>query len=141
MKKLLVLIMGMVPFSAYCEVASESLCFESSGGGKIKFELRTYSDVSAHWFGGFVKYINSKQPISLVLKTVEREELDSQAPVQLTRTWSEVLEGKITGEYEMISQGGNIVSMTYKKNNGKEYSFGFDSTVGVSGDGGCEWEN
>jgi len=140
MRKLLSLVLCMIPISAYCDVESESLCFESSVGGKIKYELRTYSDVSANWFGGFVKYEKSKQPISLVLKNVEREELDPQAPAQLTRTWSEVLDGQITGEYEMVSQGGNIVSMIYKKKSGKEYSFSFDPTVEVSAEGGCEWK-
>lgn len=140
MKKLLSLVLCVFPISAYCEVESESLCFESSAGGQIKYELRTYSDLSANWFGGFVKYKKSKQPISLVLKRIEHEELDPQAPTQLTRTWSEVLDGRITGEYEMVSQGGNIVSMIYKKNNGKEYSFSFDPTVEVSVDGGCEWK-
>lgn len=140
MKRLLPGILFFLPIYAYCEVTSESLCFVSASDGQIKYELRTYSDVSANWSGGFVKYKQSKEPISLVLSDVEREELDPQAPVQLTRTWSEVLDGKITGEYEMVSQGGIIVSMEYRKKNGKEYSFRFDPTVDASEDGGCDWK-
>ncbi|QXI00473.1 hypothetical protein HV782_000320 [Pseudomonas monsensis] len=140
MKKFLAVFLFCFPVYAYCEIKSESLCFVSVPDGKIKYELRTYSDDSTDWRGGFVKYKQSKQPISLVLSNIEREVLDPQAAVQLTRTWSEVLDGKVTGEYEMVSQGGIIVSMVYRKANGKEYSFRFDPTVDASEDGGCDWK-
>lgn len=140
MKKFLAVLLFCFPVHAYCEIKSESLCFVSVLDGKIKYELRTYSDDPTDWHGGFVKYKQSKQPISLVLSNIEREVLDPQAAVQLTRTWSEVLDGKITGKYEMVSQGGIIVSMEYRKTNGKEYSFRFDPTVDASEDGGCGWK-
>lgn len=140
MKRLLLLVIGVLPLTAHCEVVSENLCFEMGEGSPVKFELRTYYDTTNKWQGGFVKYASSGVPIPLVLTDSQSEEVSPQRPWQLTRTWSEVLDGKVTGEYEMVSQGGMIVSMSYtKKSNGKEYGF-FSSGTEVSLEKGCQWE-
>lgn len=109
-------------------------------GSPAKFELRTYYDTTNKVEGGFVKYASSGVPIPLVLTDSQSEEVSPDRPGELTRTWSEVLEGKVTGTYEMVSQGGMIVSMSYtNKSRGKEYGFFYRATE-VSLEKGCQWE-
>ncbi|MFJ2364910.1 hypothetical protein ACIPIN_14655 [Pseudomonas sp. NPDC087697] len=140
MKKFLLAVMCLIPLSGHCEVVAESFCFSLADKGSVNFELRTYFDPLTKWSGAFVKYSKSKSPISLVLKVANSEELDAQTPEQTTRTWLEVSEGEITGQYEMMSQGGSILSMTYtKKANGKQYAFEDNPNVNSSLENGCKW--
>lgn len=141
MRKVLLMLFGWLPMTAHSEVVTESLCFELSATSPVKFELRTYSDISSRWSGGFVKYATSDVPIPLVLKDSQSEELNPQGPFQNTDTWTEVSNGKVSGEYEMVSQGGVIVSMTYtKQSNGKQYSFSNNTDTGDSLESGCQWK-
>jgi len=140
MKKILLAFVFLLPMSARCEVVAESLCFSLPDKKSINFEIRTYFDPLTKWSGAFVKYAKSKTPISLVLKDRQSEEIDSQTPEQTTTTWLEVSEGKITGEYEMMSQGGNVLSMTYTKNtNSKKFTFENNVNVESSLEEGCKW--
>lgn len=139
-KRVLLLVIGVLPLTAHCEVMSEIYCFGMDESSPVKFELRTYYDTTSKWQGGFVKYALSGVPIPLVLTDSESEEVSPHRPWQLTRTWSEVLEGKVTGAYEMVSQGGMIVSMSYtNKSSGKEYGFLYTPTE-ASLEKGCQWE-
>jgi hypothetical protein len=141
MKKVLLLLVNLLPLMAHAEVSTESLCFELSQDSPVKFELRTYYDGASKWSGGFVKYAKSNVPISIVLTDSESEILDPDAPWQNTRTWSEVVYGKVTGTYELMTQGSQIVSMSYtKKSNGKGYSFLLSPSVDSSLESGCKWE-
>ncbi|MFJ2487947.1 hypothetical protein [Pseudomonas sp. NPDC087639] len=141
MKKILLLLCCLFPLMAHSAVTSESLCFELSETSPVKFELRTYYDEASKWSGGFVKYAKSNEPISIVLTDSENEILDPDAPWQHTRTWSEVVNGKVTGSYELMTQGSQIVSMSYtKQSNGKVYSFGFNTSIDSSLESGCKWE-
>ena len=139
MRKLLPLLMVFLPLTAHSEVTSENYCFDDAHS--IKFELRTFYDHESNWSGGFVKYAKSKTPISIVLTDHQEEILAPDAPTQNTRTWSEIVDGKVTGTYEWVTQAAMSVSMVYtKKSNGKVYSFLLDPNVDVSLDGGCKWE-
>lgn len=141
MKKILLSLIGLLPLAAHCEVTSENFCFELDQGSAVKFELRTYYDASNKWSGGFVKYASSGVPIPLVLTDSQSEEVSPQRPWQTTDIWSEVSGGKVSGEYEMVSQGGMIVSMSYtRKSNGKQYSFSHSTNTNVSLESGCQWE-
>jgi hypothetical protein len=140
MKKLFAMLVCFFPLTAHCEVVSENFCFTSASSSAIEFELRTYFDNVSKWSGAFVKYSKSKEAISLVLKESQAEELAGDTPGQNTNTWLEISGGKITGEYEMISQGGKIVSMTYtKQSSGKVFNFDADSNVESSLADGCKW--
>lgn len=56
-------------------------------------------------------------------------------------TWSEVVGGKVTGTDELMTQGSQIVAMSYvKKSNGKEYSFMSNTNIEASLEAGCKWE-
>ena len=56
----------------------------------------------------------------------EQEELVYGRPYQYTTTWVEVVDGALTGEYQMVTQGGRVDSMTYTNyKSEKKYSFLF----------------
>lgn len=139
MKKLLPLLIFFLPLTAHSEVTAENYCFEASDS--IKFEFRTFYDRDSNWSGGFVKYAKSNVPISIVLTDSQDEIIDAEAQWQHTTTWSEVVDGKVTGTYEWVTQGTQIVSMVYtKKSNNKEYSFMNNTNIEASLEAGCKWE-
>ena len=141
MKKILLLLCSLFPLMAHSAVTSESLCFELSETSPVKFEFRTFYDASSKWSGGFVKYAMSSEPISIVLTDSEDEMLDPDSPWQSTTTWSEVINGNVTGTYQFVSQGTHIVSMSYtKKSNGKVFHFGNNTSIDSSLESGCKWE-
>ena len=141
MKKSCFVFLALFPFAAHSAVTSESLCFEVSENSPVRFEFRTFYDASSKWSGGFVKYAKSSEPISIVLTHFEEEMLGTDAPLQSTTIWSEVIRDKVSGTYELVTQGTQIVSMTYtKKSNGKVYYFGNNTSVDSSLESGCEWE-
>jgi hypothetical protein len=75
-----------------------------------------------------------------VLTDAQSEILDPEA-WQHTMIWSEVVDGKVTGTYEVVTQGAQIVSMLYtKRSSGKEYSFMINTNIDSSLDAGCKWE-
>lgn len=141
MKKSCFGFLALFPFAAHSAVTSESLCFELSETSPVKFEFRIFYDASSKWSGGFVKYAKSSEPISVVSTHSEEEMLGPDAPLQSTTIWSEVIRGKVSGIYELVTQGTQIVSMTYtKKSNGKVYYFGNITSVDSSLESGCKWE-
>ncbi len=139
MKKLFPLFMAFFPLTSHCEVTSENYCFDDTHS--IKFELRTFYDHDSNWSGGFVKYAKSKAPISIVLTDHQEEILAPDAPTQNTRTWSEIIDGKVTGTYEWVTQAAMSVSMVFtKKSNGRKYSFLLNPNIDASLASGCNWE-
>ena len=140
-KKALLLLVSLFPLVAHSAVTSESFCFELSESSPVKFEFRTFYDASSKWSGGFVKYAKSSEPISIVLTDTQNEMLGADAPWQSATTWSEVINGKVAGAYKFVTQGTQIVSMTYtKKSNGKVYYFGNNTSIDSSLESGCNWE-
>lgn len=105
---------ALLPAVAHCEITEEVYCFDSGGGGAKNFGIHILYNDAAKWSGAFVKYRGAKSAITLVTKNEESKEINPGRPDQTTTTWYEVYGGKITGEYEMMSQGANIYSMTYK---------------------------
>lgn len=141
MKRLLPLLISLFSSVAHSDVTTETLCFELSQSSPVKFELRTYYEQASKWSGGFVKYAKSNAPISIVLTDSQDEILDPQAPWQHTSIWSEVMGGKVTGTYELVTQGAQVVSMSYtKKSNGRAYSFMINTNIDSSLETGCKWD-
>jgi hypothetical protein len=139
MKNLLLTSLCFLPLHACAEIVSESLCF-SGADQEINFEFKTYFDTVAKWSGAFVKYSKSNIPISLVLQDSRSEVLDIQTPEQTTNTWLEISEGKITGQYEVMTQGASVLSMIYiKGKNGKTFVFENNLSVMSSLEDGCSW--
>ncbi|MGF6410498.1 hypothetical protein [Paraburkholderia sp. MM5482-R1] len=127
----------LLPAVAHCEISEEVYCFDSSGPGSKNFGLHVLYDDAAKWSGAFVKYRGAKSAITLVSKNEETEEISPGRPDQVTTTWYEVYGGKIAGEYEMMSQGANIYSMTYK-NYGTRKQIAFLFNPEALGENGSE---
>jgi uncharacterized protein YecT (DUF1311 family) len=113
-----------------------------SGGSKnsIHLEWGWYKNaIPAHWITSYVKYKNSPKPIHLILKSDEGEEMMEGRPWAYTSIWLEVVDGKITGEYETFTQGARVYGFTYKNyRNGQKVDFSDD--IGEHRDDGCKWE-
>jgi hypothetical protein len=140
MKIIYILFTMLFASSAYSEVTSEDYCFSSGEPNPTRFELRTYHDLSSKWSGAFVRYEKSSIPISLISEYTKIEELNKDEPVQVVEKWLEVSKYKISGQYEMISQGTNVYSMTYTNNaTHKKFYFNLDPNVVPSVERGCKW--
>ncbi|MDP9709410.1 UNVERIFIED_ORG: hypothetical protein J2X80_001487 [Pseudomonas fluorescens] len=132
---------GVIPFHRPQRSHQRITLLRTIENSPVKFEFCTFYDASSKWSGGFVKYAKSSEPISIVLTDTQNEMLGADAPWQSTRSWSEVISGKVSGTYELVTQGAQIVSMTYtKKSNGKVYYFGNNTSVDSSLESGCRWE-
>ncbi|MCP3706227.1 hypothetical protein M3I54_04380 [Paraburkholderia sp. CNPSo 3274] len=112
--ELCVFIFALLPVVAHCEISEEVYCFDSNGTGSKNFGLHVLYDDAENWSIAFVKYRGVKSVITLVSKSEESEGISSGRPDQVITAWYEVYGGKIAGEYEMMSQGANIYSMTYE---------------------------
>ena len=105
MKLLLIGALAALPFcGAHAGVSIESACYqsESSHGvaGKVKvfFLFKSYRDDDAQeYIGGIVNYNNSKSSISVVYDDEVQERGGSSGAFQ--RTWLEIINRKITGQY------------------------------------------
>jgi len=129
-----------VPLAAHSEVTTEVFCFRSHEGKPINFEFRTYYDSVAKWSGAGVQYSKSKKAITLVHRNTEQEELVYGRPYQYTTTWVEVVDGALTGEYQMVTQGGRVDAMSYTNyKSAKKYSFENDYNVDSKPETGCQW--
>jgi hypothetical protein len=138
--KLSALLLVIFSIPAYCEVTQESYCLYPLKGQSSKIELRTYFDSDTKWQGAFIKYEKSKKPIPLVIVGSIEDGAQSSSPPDRTTKWVEVVHGKISGEYEMKSQGGNIGSMTYKNyKSQKTVNFIFDMGAQRTHTLGCDW--
>jgi hypothetical protein len=129
-----------LPMAAYCDMIADFYCFSSDREGTRNFELRTFSDQPTKFSSGFVRYRNSKTMIPLVLRSTGEQTLSAGRPDELTSTWLEVNGGKISGEYEILSQGASVYSMVYTSyGTQKKSSFILDPNVTSSLEKGCQW--
>ena len=109
-------------------------CFKSDGDKPVRFQMRTYYDDAVGWSGGMVRYAKAKTALPLVVEHVDEEVLAEGRPHQFTTTWVEMVDGRINGRYEMMSQGAMIYSMTYTSaRTGKQTAFGRVLDVDASG--------
>lgn len=138
--KLCISTVVLLPAAAHCEISEEVYCFDSSGAGSKNFGLHVLHDDAAKWSGAFVKYRGAKSAITLVLKNVDEEETSPQRSDQVTTTWYEVYGAKVSGEYEMMSQGANIYSMVYKNyETRKQVAFLFNPDAFGGSGKECVW--
>src|SRR5690349_17022936 len=86
---------------ARSEVVVESYCLGTARPKPVRLELRTYYDTASKFSFAYVKYEKSGIPISLALRKAQRAIIDKSRPDELERVWTEVIDGKIVGEYEM----------------------------------------
>lgn len=127
--------------SVFANVSIEVYCFTTGGEKPINMEMRVYHEMAANWTTGFVKYQNSKKPIPIFLKSSVVEVLSDDAPYQHTDSWLEIVNGKISGIYEIIIQGTQIPSFTYESYLSKrKFAFLFASSIEWTTESGCLWE-
>ncbi|WP_407364179.1 hypothetical protein HKW97_24020 (plasmid) [Pseudomonas luteola] len=120
------------------ELSVDSRCF-SDAKGKINLEFRAYSDADIGPVGGQVRYRQSRKFIPLVYKqTTTLMEVEDR-PWEFQDTWLEVLNGAITGQYDMITQGALIYSFSYtSKRTGKTIHLSKQTYPDESGK--CTWQ-
>jgi hypothetical protein len=124
--------------SAEERVAVDFRCLSGGSNNSIHLEWRTFIDVPTKWTTSYVRYKSSPMPIPLVLKYEEATQKPAGRPWEFTEVWLEVVEGKITGEYEVVSQGAMIYSFSYKNyRTGRVVDFGQDD--GAFAEDGCQW--
>ncbi len=127
--------------SIYAEVSTDVLCLSTFGSQRINIEMRLYSDRSAMWRAGFVKYQNSKKPIPIFLRSSVEEVLSEDAPHQHTDTWIEIADGKISGMYEVTMQGAQVPSAVYESYSRKrKFYFVLNNSIEGTPETGCLWE-
>ncbi|WP_240202141.1 hypothetical protein [Burkholderia sp. LMG 13014] len=140
MKKIVTAVPLCLSLPAFAKVSTDVFCFRSEGDKPVRFEMRTYYDDAVKWSGGMVRYAQSKTALPLVIEHEEDAVLDESRPHQYTTTWVEMVDGRINGRYEMISQGAIIYSMTYTQaRTGKKTAFGRALDVDASEQTGCRW--
>ena len=120
------------------QVTTETICFSSENSGGV--ELRTFFEENSKWEGAYIKHQKSRVPVSLVLLSSTSIEIAEGRPWELTQTWVEVIDGKITGEYELVTRGTYIGALNYtKRHNKKQYSYRPDNNI-LRTKAGCQWE-
>ena len=61
-------------------------------------------------------------------------------PWQYQNTWVEIVDGRIAGQYVVVTQGANIYGFDYKNvRNGKAFRFAQDVAAYTDADGRCTW--
>ena len=115
MKNLLIgLLLVLISCVTHAGVSIESACYQSesshgvAGKAKAFFLFKSYRDDDAQeYVGGVVNYNNSKSNISVVYDDEVQEGGGSSGAFQ--RTWLEIINRKITGQYvEYGNYDGNM---------------------------------
>lgn len=135
----IVLALGLgLPALAAEPVAVDLRCLSSGGGKPIRLEWKTFAEASSGWRAAYVKYRGSKTVIPLVLRSSEATDMPEGRPWEFTTVWQEVVDGRISGEYQITSQGTRIYGFVYTNlRNGKTVSFTQDDAAWQPD--GCRW--
>lgn len=127
--------------SVFADIGIDVLCLSSTDAKPINMEMRFYVDKEAKWTAGFVKYQNSKKPISIVQKSSVQEVTSPTMSYEHTDLWLEVANGKVSGSYEITIQGTQLPSATYENYaNKRKYFFLLNSDVDGTPADGCLWK-
>lgn len=105
-------------------------------------QLRRHCTVAhaseGEWSSAYVKYKGAKQVIPLVFRSSEATQKPAGRPWEFKSVWLEVVDGQISGEYAITSQGANIYGFVHKnRRTGKEVSFVQDNEAAEESH--CKW--
>lgn len=78
-------------------------CLSTFGNKPIRLEWRTFFEPENRWSSAYVKYKGAKQVIPLVHRNSEATQKPADRPWEFTSVWLEVVDGQISGEYEITS--------------------------------------
>lgn len=113
-------------------------CLTTGETKPIQLEWRTFFEPESKWSSAYVKYKGAKQVIPLVRRSSEVTQKPAGRPWEITTLWLEVVDGRISGEYEITSQGANIYGFLYKNlRTRKEVSFLQDNEAFEESE--CKW--
>lgn len=109
-------------------------CF-TSGNINVKFVQIQRDGVSL----GYVKYQKSDKAIPLVLISSSSERNADDRPEEYTLKWAEFINGKVNGQYTIVSQGARFYQFDYKS--AKNVVTEFENNINAySSDGtDCKW--
>ena len=140
MRALLLSIAATLASSAFARepVDVDFRCLSTGGAKPIRLEWRTFFEPESEWLSAYVKYKGAKQVIPLVLRSSEATKKPAGRPWEFASVWLEVVDGRISGEYKITSQGANIYGFVYKNlRTGKEVSFDQDNEAFEESE--CKW--
>ncbi|MEX3629525.1 MAG: hypothetical protein VB138_08595 [Burkholderia sp.] len=134
-------LLGLAASTAQARIEQDVRCFKGSvGAASIRFEFRMLYDTDTDWSGGYVRYQGAKTVIPIVLKSEQGTELAPGRPDEFDRTWVEVIDGRLGGEYRMLSQGAIVESMRYTRSSPRrDLSFVNDPGSFTSDSTACKW--
>lgn len=128
-----------LPAEAAEPVAVDLRCLSSGGSKPIRLEWKSFAEASSGWRAAYVKYRGSKTVIPLVLRSSEATDMPEGRPWEFTTVWQEVVDGRISGEYQITSQGARIYDFVYTNlRNGKTVAFTQDDAAWQPD--GCRWQ-
>lgn len=114
-------------------------CLRSESNPPIRLEWRQFSTQNPNWTSAYIRYNNNQTVIPIVLKYIGAEVRPPGQPLKLQTGWSEVVEAKITGEYTIDTDGGNVLNFSYhNRKTKKTYSFIQDNQAYKAD--GCHWQ-
>ncbi|OAT18068.1 hypothetical protein M979_1897 [Buttiauxella noackiae ATCC 51607] len=116
MFKLILLFFFFVSCNALAVLDKFVGCF-SSDSKKVNVKFVGVYDDSIPL--SYVKYKNSQQFIPLLFSKKVEEDVGDGRPAEMTTTWLEVVDGKLSGQYTILSQGARFYSFSYKGKSGK----------------------
>lgn len=135
---ILIFAMSKIAYAAQQGVEVDFRCLTGGHNDQIHLEWRTFSDTSSKWIGAYVRYQKSKVPITLVFKSSEATMQPEGRPWEFTSHWLEVVDGRISGEYVVVSQGANIYGFSYL-NFRNQKKTEFEQDISALQDNRCEW--
>lgn len=104
---------------------------------KFLLEWGSVSVDNEDWDASYIKYGSKNKPINIYLQNIKViDDEPSGRPLEFSRKYLEIIDGKISGEYVFNTQGVNFVEGYYK-------NYKTNKVTNLSGDDifseGCVW--
>ena len=133
------LALNSLPALSQGRVDIDFRCLTGGEGNKTHLEWRTFSDIPTKWVVAYVRYQKSRTPITAVFQSSEATQKPKGRPWEFTSHWLEVVDGQVSGEYVVVSQGANIYRFSYTNlRSHKKTEFWQD--LAAMKDDQCEWK-
>lgn len=137
MSKIIFLLSIFISFNVLATLNKEVGCF-SSDSKKINVKFVSVYDDGVYL--GYVKYKNAKDSIPLLFSSINQEENSEGRPEETTTTWLEIIDGKLNGQYVVMSQGARYYNFIYKGKNGKTISLNENLDAYNDEHSNCIWK-
>lgn len=134
----LALALNSLPALSQDRVEVDFRCLTGGESNPVHLEWRTFADVPTKWVAAYVRYQKSRTPITLVFKSSEATETPKGRPWAFTSHWLEVVDGQVSGEYVVVSQGANIYGFRYTNFRSRKTTDFWQDLAAMQGDA-CVW--